>query len=125
MPPSTKPSCDHYPDIPQHRSTLLRILAEKGTPIFLGERANLIRRYQVLIKSLKNRWGPHAVSYSYKANYLVAKSGVFQECGAWAEVVSGANIDLHVNYAFRVRRSFSTVPLRPIMTCKLPSRREP
>ena len=83
------PIVEHYPNVEQHRSTLLKILARTGTPIFLGERENLLERYQALSESLAAHWGQHLVGYSFKTNYLVAKSDIFRPCGAWAEVVSG------------------------------------
>ncbi len=84
-----RPSWEHFPNIQQQRSRVLEALAQTGTPVFLGERQNLIERYQALSESLDAHWGRHVVSYSFKTNYLVAQSGIFAECGAWAEVVSG------------------------------------
>jgi diaminopimelate decarboxylase len=83
------PIVEYYPNIEQHRSKLLEILARTGTPIFLGEREILLDRYQALTNSLAAHWGQYLVGYSFKTNYLVAKSDVFRECGVWAEVVSG------------------------------------
>ena len=68
---------------------MLAALARTGTPVFLGERKNLRDRYQTLTQCLTANWGPYVVGYSFKTNYLVAESGIFQDCGAWAEVVSG------------------------------------
>jgi diaminopimelate decarboxylase len=83
------PISEHYPNIEQKRPTLLAALTRTGTPVFLCERENLIDRYQALTESLRAHWGEHVVGYSFKTNYLVAKCGIFRECGAWAEVVSG------------------------------------
>lgn len=83
------PDLEHFPNLERKRSTALAILARTGTPIFLCERENLIDRYQALTESLNAHWGQHVVGYSFKTNYLVAKCGIFRECGAWAEVVSG------------------------------------
>lgn len=86
---AANPNWEYYPNIEQKRSALLAALARTGTPIYLGERENLIERYQTLTQSLEAHWGQHVVGYSFKTNYLVAKCGILQECGALAEVVSG------------------------------------
>jgi diaminopimelate decarboxylase len=78
----------HYPDIAAHRVAIGQVLQRRGTPIFLGERANLVDRYRTLQRGLQARWPRHIIGYSFKTNYLVARCGVLQELGAWAEVVS-------------------------------------
>ncbi|HVC99480.1 MAG TPA: alanine racemase [Pirellulales bacterium] len=40
-------------------------------------------------RSLTAHWPKHAIAYSFKTNYQVAKSKILQGLGAWAEVVSG------------------------------------
>ncbi len=40
------------------------------------------------------------MGYSFKTNYLVAKCGIFRECGAWAEVVSGREYQLARELAY-------------------------
>ncbi len=100
---SLHPNWEHFPNIEQKRSILLATLARTGTPIFLCERDNLVDRYQALTGSLAAHWGPHVVGYSFKTNYLVAKSGIFRECGAWAEVVSGREYRLARELGFTGR----------------------
>ncbi len=80
---------EHYPQIDRKRAMILQTLARTGTPIFLCERDNLIDRYRALYHCLSQTWRRHLISYSFKTNYLVAKSGLFRELGGWAEVVSG------------------------------------
>ena len=82
-----RPSLEYYPDIEQKRATLLAALTRTGTPIFLGERENLTDRCQALIGSLGAHWGQHVVGYSFKTNYLVAKCGIFRECGNDSDVL--------------------------------------
>ncbi len=86
---NSRPSLEHFPNIEKNRPALFAAIKRTGTPIFLCERQNLTDRYQILTGSLDTHWGPHIVGYSFKTNYLVAKSEILQECGAWAEVVSG------------------------------------
>ncbi len=79
----------NYPQIEAHRARLVPLLVETGTPVFLGERQNFTARFQELVTSLDTHWGEHVVGYSFKTNYQVAQCGIFQQLGAWAEVVSG------------------------------------
>ncbi len=95
-----RPGMEHYPNIQSHRATLMPVLARTGTPVFLCERENLTDRYQKLNATLDQYWSPHQIGYSFKTNYLVAKSGIFRECGAWAEVVSGHEYRLARDLAF-------------------------
>ncbi len=82
-------SREYYPHIEAHQPKLLETLERTGTPIFLCERENFVDRFRTLTECLSARWGDHIVGYSFKTNYLVAKSGIVRQCGAWAEVVSG------------------------------------
>ena len=79
----------HYPDVERHRASLLDIAERCGTPVMACERENLASRFERLKKSLEARWPQHVIGYSFKTNYLVAESGIFQRLGGWAEVVSG------------------------------------
>lgn len=93
--PNVPPSLwQHYPQLEQHRARILSLLEASGTPVFVGERQNLTGRYQDLVASLTSDWGPHLIGYSFKTNYQVAQSRIFQQLGAWAEVVSGREYQL-------------------------------
>jgi diaminopimelate decarboxylase len=79
----------YYPDFARHRNAIRAILAQTSTPLFLGERAIFLARLRDLQDSLRTRWGPAQVAYSFKTNYQVAQSRVFADSQIWAEVVSG------------------------------------
>lgn len=78
-----------FPNVEEKRGVILETLQRVGTPVFLCDRNILIERYQELRRSLSAHWHKHVIGYSFKTNYLVARSGVLREQGAWAEVVSG------------------------------------
>jgi len=80
---------EYYPHVERKRVAILRHLAKDHTPLFLCERDNLVDRYRALEQSLQTRWRRSAIGYSFKTNYLVARSGILRDLGAWAEVVSG------------------------------------
>lgn len=84
----------YYPRIEDHRTALTRILEQSGTPVFVCDRQILIDRYRILKDSLTENWGKQLIGYSFKTNYLVAESGILQEQGAWAEVVSRREYEL-------------------------------
>jgi diaminopimelate decarboxylase len=79
----------YYPGITSKRSVVQETLARTGTPIFLCDRDILSARYRALDQSLSDNWQQHVIGYSFKTNYQVARSGILQQEGAWAEVVSG------------------------------------
>lgn len=70
------------------KSAVQACLKEYATPVFLADGDIFIDRLAALRAALDARWPKSIVAYSFKTNYLVAESNVFQE-GAWAEVVSG------------------------------------
>jgi diaminopimelate decarboxylase len=80
---------DFYPDLAGEHSRFAPLLGRMDTPLFLADTGILEDRFVTLQRLLDARWGPSAVAYSFKTNYAVAESRVFQEQGAWAEVVSG------------------------------------
>jgi diaminopimelate decarboxylase len=78
-----------YIDIEKRRDDIRKLIDEVGTPVTVCEKDHLIDRFEVLDKALEQCWPTSQIAYSFKTNYDVAKSGVFQEMGAFAEVVSG------------------------------------
>ncbi len=78
----------YFPNLNASRAELLKMLDRTGTPIFLCERDIVVDRYKELDRSLEDHWGSHVIGYSFKTNYLIAKSRILQDLGAWAEVVS-------------------------------------
>ncbi len=90
----------HYPDIIRKRPAVQEILARTGTPIFLCDRDILSARYRALDQCLNDAWQQHVIGYSFKTNYQIARSGILQQAGAWAEVVSG--------YEYRLARELGS-----------------
>lgn len=82
-------NCKYFPNVEEKRAAILQTLQRAGTPVFVCDRNILIDRYQELQQSLSTHWHKHVIGYSFKTNYQVAQSGVLQQQGAWAEVVSG------------------------------------
>jgi diaminopimelate decarboxylase len=80
---------DFFPDLERDRERFAPALGRMGTPMFLADTRILLDRYLTLRRALERLWGPAAIAYSFKTNYAVAESRIFQEEGAWAEVVSG------------------------------------
>ena len=80
---------DFYPQLADDRDRFGPLLGRIETPYFLVDKSILADRYDALRRTLEQMWGPSAIAYSFKTNYAVAQSGVLQERGAWAEVVSG------------------------------------
>jgi diaminopimelate decarboxylase len=104
---------EHYPSIPRNRSAIVQLLKSHGTPLFLGERANLVDRYKGLELSLEQHWSRHNIGYSFKTNYLAARCGVFRELGAWAEVVSAREYKLARELGFAGEAIIFNGPLKP------------
>lgn len=90
-PSDTSPRSDleYYPDIGHKHAVVQETLTRTGTPIFLCDRDILVARYHALDEALSSSWHKHIIGYSFKTNYQIARSGILQQEGAWAEVVSG------------------------------------
>jgi diaminopimelate decarboxylase len=80
---------DFYPQLADERDRFAPVLGRIDTPLFLADTSILENRYVTLQRTLDQLWGPSAIAYSFKTNYAVAESRVFQQKRAWAEVVSG------------------------------------
>jgi diaminopimelate decarboxylase len=59
-----------------------------GTPVFLISENLLKDRFRLFRDEFQKRYSNVAVAYSYKTNYLPSVCSVFNNEGAWAEVVS-------------------------------------
>ena len=79
----------YFPDIFFHKKKILSILQKTATPVFLADRCILSDRYDRLERALQDNWKNHQIAYSFKTNYDIARSRIFQSQGSWAEVVSG------------------------------------
>jgi diaminopimelate decarboxylase len=84
----------HFPDPAECKERIFARLQENPPPVFLVDKAILVQRYFELQKALDRDWPRHVIAYSFKTNYFAAQSKVFQELGAWAEVVSGREYEM-------------------------------
>jgi len=91
---------EYYPNITSKLSTVHKTLERTGTPIFLCDRDILVARYRALEQCLRDNWNQHVIGYSFKTNYQVARSGILQKEGAWAEVVSGREYRLALELGY-------------------------
>lgn len=78
---------DFYPQLVGERDRFLPLLGRIETPLFIADTSILEARYVTLRRTLDQHWRPSTIAYSFKTNYAVAESRVFE--GASAEVVSG------------------------------------
>ena len=78
-----------YPDIEERRDSIGNLIREAGTPVAVCDKSILTARFETLQGCLTKSWPSTQIAYSFKTNYEVAKSGIFKELGAFAEVVSG------------------------------------
>ena len=68
--------------------TLLRLTRRHGSPLYLLDAAELLRRYRLVADGFCRAYPATVVAYSYKTNYLPALCGLLREAGAWAAVFS-------------------------------------
>ena len=69
------------------------LLARFGSPLFVLSERQLRRSYQALVRTFSTRYPRVQPAWSYKTNYLNAVCRVFHQEGAWAEVVSGLELE--------------------------------
>ncbi|MCB1735985.1 MAG: diaminopimelate decarboxylase [Gammaproteobacteria bacterium] len=70
------------------------LLAEHGSPLYLLSENALRAQYRSLRDLFVLGGVRTQIAYSYKTNYLPAVCAIFQQEGAWAEVVSGMEYQL-------------------------------
>jgi diaminopimelate decarboxylase len=70
-----------------------RLVEQWGSPLFLFSERILRARMAELQSELARRFSSFAIAWSYKTNYLGAICAVFHQEGAWAEVVSGFELE--------------------------------
>ena len=69
------------------------LLARFGSPLFVLSERQLRRSYQAAQRAFGTRYPRVQLAWSYKTNYLDAVCRVFHQEGAWAEVVSGMELE--------------------------------
>ena len=69
------------------------LLARFGSPLFVLSERQLRRSYQAVARAFNTRYPRVQLAWSYKTNYLSAVCRVFHQEGAWAEVVSGMELE--------------------------------
>jgi diaminopimelate decarboxylase len=69
------------------------LLAQYGSPLFVLSERRIRERVRELSAELGRRFASFTVAWSYKTNYLGAVCAVMHQEGAWAEVVSGMELE--------------------------------
>ncbi len=69
------------------------LVATYGSPLFVFNEQVLRNRVRELRDQLGRRFSDFSIAWSYKTNYLGAICSVFHQEGAWAEVVSGFELE--------------------------------
>jgi diaminopimelate decarboxylase len=103
---------EFFPDIMLHKVKINSILSHKTTPLFIIDKTILENRYAGLSKELSDSWQKFVIAYSFKTNYEVAGSQVFQKLGSWAEVVSGYEYKLAKKYGYKGKNIIFNGPLK-------------
>ena len=69
------------------------LTAQFGSPLFVLSERQLRRSYQAAMRAFGTRYPRVQLAWSYKTNYLNAVCRTFHQEGAWAEVVSGMELE--------------------------------
>jgi diaminopimelate decarboxylase len=72
---------------------VVELVARFGSPLFVLSERQLRRSYQAAMRAFGTRYPHVQLAWSYKTNYLNAVCRVFHQEGAWAEVVSGMELE--------------------------------
>jgi diaminopimelate decarboxylase len=70
------------------------LVGQFGSPLFLLSERVLRERFHELRDQMAARFASFTIAWSYKTNYLGAVCRVFHQEGAWAEVVSGLELQM-------------------------------
>lgn len=105
-------SLDHFPDVEANARGLGQILQEHQTPLFAGESQIVMDRIETLRRALASDWGRHAIAYSFKTNYALARSAILPDNDVWAEVVSGREYEMAREVGYPGQRIVFNGPLK-------------
>ncbi len=89
-----------FPNIEKLSTKLIRILATRHTPIFIGEKSIVSGNHAALKHALETHWHNTIIAYSFKTNYSVVKQAFFKKLDVWAEVVSRKEFDFALHSGF-------------------------
>jgi len=67
--------------------------ARYGSPLYVVSEATLRRNVRGFLSAFRSRYPETAVAYSYKTNYVSGVCTIVHQEGAWAEVVSGFEME--------------------------------
>lgn len=67
--------------------------ARYGSPLYVVSEAALRKNIRGFLSAFRSRYPETAVAYSYKTNYVSGICAILHEEGAWAEVVSGFEME--------------------------------
>ena len=77
-----------------------KLVKQFGSPLFIVSEARLREDYRNFLKSFTRREIRTQVAYSVKTNYLPAVCAIMRQEGAWAEIVSGMEMELARSLGF-------------------------
>ncbi len=67
--------------------------AKHGSPLYVVSEATLRKNIRGFLSAFRSRYPETAVAYSYKTNYVSGICAALHQEGAWAEVVSGFELE--------------------------------
>lgn len=67
--------------------------AKYGSPLYIVSEASLRKNIRSFLSAFRSRYPDTVVAYSYKTNYVSGICAILHQEGAWAEVVSGFEME--------------------------------
>ena len=89
------------------------IRAQFGSPLYVVSEATLRSNYRAFVTAFRSRYPETAVAYSYKTNYLSGICTILHQEGAWAEAVSGFEMELAQSLGVPGRQIVYNGPWKP------------
>jgi diaminopimelate decarboxylase len=87
-----------------------KLIKQFGSPLFIVSEARLRDDYRNFLKSFTRREVQTQIAYSVKTNYLPSICAIMRQEGAWAEIVSGMELDLAQSLGFPGRETLFNGP---------------
>lgn len=88
------------------------LLGRFGSPLYVVSEQTLRTRFRDFLKTFRSRYQNTVVAYSVKTNYLSAICSILFQEGAWAEVVSGFELDIAADLKVRGGRTIFNGPYK-------------
>jgi diaminopimelate decarboxylase len=90
------------------------IVKRVGTPVIVFSEKRLLKNLESIREAFSKKWPKVKIAYPYKANYLLGIRRILKECNAYAEVMSGLELEMALEAKVEPKRIIFNGPGKTI-----------